>query len=464
MTSSTICARATGFGHTAIGVFRLSGLDALEICNSLLSQPLSARHARKMCYRQIRDIETGTVIDDVLLCYYLAPSSYTGEDIVEFFCHGNPYILENIEQQCLKNGAVLAEPGEFTRRAFVNGRMDLSQAEAVSDIIESKGAAALSNARRLFEGELSTEISYIRDQLLSVIADFEAGIDFSDDIDDPIDHQRIDAELDHARQRLDRLVNSYDRGCRLSTLTVGIVGKVNAGKSTLLNLLLGRERAIVSDQEGTTRDYIEAECTIGPYSVRLVDTAGHRLAAQMDNVERKGYELGRKHVQQADVIVNVVDISAHVKSDTSLAGDIVVINKMDLARNLRIKQHGTQTDCDQLVAIRETVSQECVVIETSLVADRDRAAADLLSAIESCLDQLLHNSEAVFITQQRQFDALCRCIKNLDLLSTERQCEQVPELLAEHVREALHCLGEITGDTYTEQVLDTVFSRFCVGK
>jgi len=458
MQSTTICAPVTGAGHAAIGVFRLSGPDALAICNTLLPKPIRIADERRMQYRTVLNQQSGAVIDDALVCYYAAPASYTGEDVVEFFCHGNPYILSELKAQCLKLGALLAAPGEFTRRAFVNGRMDLSQAEAVADLIESKGAAALSNARRLFEGVLSKDVSDIRDRLLSVIAEFEAGIDFSDDIEDPVNYERVAQDLSHVSAHVQRLVASYTRGSRLSQLAVGIVGPVNAGKSTLLNLLLGNERAIVSTQKGTTRDYIEADCVVGPYVITLVDTAGCRSIDEMDALERKGYELGQTHIQGVDLKLSVIDMSTLASADLERAGQIVVLNKADLLNGQIIQENRK--------AVVDALGKTHTVISTSLVSEegRQRAACDIRSAIQSHLDQLLRREESVSLTQQRQVDALNRCAEYLAVLDDALKRGQVPELLAEHVREALQCVGEITGDSYTEQVLDTVFSRFCLGK
>lgn len=458
--ATTIFARASGLGHAAIGVLRISGADALTISNAILSRPLTRRDVRKMIYLEIRDPDHGHIVDDVLACYYAAPASYTGEDLVEIFCHGNPYILDNIESLYLNKGAVLADPGEFTRRAFVNGRMDLTQAEAVADIIESKGNAALSNARRLFDGALARHIELIQDRLLSIIAEFEAGIDFSDDIEDPINNEGVDVDLEYAIDQLDKLARSYDQGSRLSKLRVAILGEVNAGKSTLLNLMLGRERAIVSDHAGTTRDFIEAECVVGPYAFTLVDTAGARPLAQMQEIERKGYELGRAQIKTADLTVGVIDVSIDTLPEMILdTANIIIANKID-----RCGDDKTQAVLSAIRQHKEKKKAAYTAVLTSLTSTPERASTDVRQAVQTHLDRLLNRSESVAITQKRQVDALRRCKDHLRELNNQRRQSQVPELLAEHVREALHCLGEITGERYTEQVLDTIFSRFCLGK
>jgi len=466
----TICALATPSGDGAVGIVRLSGSRAAELLErAARGVPL---RPRRMVRVDLFDPDSDAVLDQALVCLMRGPRSYTGEDVVEVYGHGGRLNMEALLGLFVRLGARPAGPGEFTRRAFLNGRLDLTQAEAVAEVIAARGARALRNAHAVLGGALGREVRAVRAQAVALAAELEACIDFAEELGEgAVGEGAVGSGLAERHRallaQLGRLVASYRRGRRLSGVSAVLVGAVNAGKSSLFNRLLGSRRALVSAEPGTTRDYLEAEVEWDGLRVTLIDTAGERERERMSVLEREGLALALERARRADVVVQVIDVSVAggagaVASTGGGVGRVVVAHKVDLlAGELR------QRRCRALAAGAGGVS----VVEASAATGEGlealRAAvvaAALGDPAEAGGDGLGELPETVQVTQERQWEALSRAERALGAGLTALSEGTAPELVVEHTREALVALGEITGETFTEDVLDAVFARFCVGK
>ena len=448
----TICAVATPPGNGAVGVVRLSGPRSLALLQAVSEQArFSPRRLRRVA---VVDPRSGEAVDDALAVYMPGPRSYTGEDVVEISGHGGSLNMQHLLQLFVALGARLAGPGEFTRRAFINGRLDLTQAEAVAELIAARSTRALRNARATLAGALGAAVGKLRAEVIELAADLEACIDFADDVDAPASREALRAAHRQAIDGIEALAATYARGRRLGGVSVALVGPVNVGKSSLFNALVGTTRALVSEEEGTTRDYLEAELELDGLPVTLIDTAGERPSGEMSALERAGHRLGRQRVQTADLALELIDLTDPVARPRPQgeAPRLLVASKADLvgpdqlARAVRALGRG---------------GEEVVVVS----ARTGRGLAQLREAVlRAALPEGDDRAETVQVTQRRQQEALCRAAAALreGLAATEAQL--APELVVEHSREALGALGEITGETFSEQVLDSVFSRFCIGK
>ena len=441
----TIAAISTPAGEGAIAIVRLSGENAVAVADSIFrgkeKPSLMPSHLQQL--GRLVDTED-QLVDQVLLSVHRAPASYTGEDLVEISCHGGMLVTARVLETCLHTGARIARPGEFTERAFLNGKMDLTQAEAVIDLIRARTDLALRSAAEQLSGRLGGEIRTLRDELVSIIANAEAAIDFSEEDIDPNDESTIRTRVENLRVAMSQLYGTAARG-RIFREGVRVVihGPTNAGKSSLLNRLLGYDRVIVSENHGTTRDTVEETLNLGGMPIRLVDTAGIR--ASSDAVERAGMERSRQSLAAADLSLLVVDgneEAAPISTPGSNGSNVLVINKSDLP------EHPSWRDSDALRvscatgAGIEELQREIVahiskgnLQAENLVAINSRHRECLLRAIQAC---------------DRALEALRRGLSS--------------EYMLVDLRDALNAMGEILGAVDVEQILDSVFSQFCIGK
>jgi tRNA modification GTPase len=460
----TICALATAPGDAALGVLRLSGPAALALlrCVGRIGAPRPWRVQRVT----LRDPDTDEVVDRALVTFMAAPRSYTGEDVVEISAHGGRLNMARLLALFVRLGARPAAPGEFTRRAFVNGRMDLAQAEAVLEVINARGERALRNAQIVLGGALGARVREMRAALVLVAADLEAWIDFGDEPDvDAQEDARVAAVRDALREvrvASAALQASYAQGQRLAGVAVALVGEVNAGKSCLFNALVGTTRAVVSSEAGTTRDYLECELQWEGLAVTLVDTAGRRDAGCCSGVERAGRALGEERVARCDVVVEVIDLAA-AREDAVAPCDggalrVIAANKTDLLSDAEIEMR-----CARLCARATGVP----VVPVSALRGHGLPplrAAVLAAALGTEPVALAEGAETLQITSARHAGALTQAEAALGAADRALQDGVAPELVVEHVRAALTALGEITGEAFTEEVLEAIFSRFCIGK
>jgi tRNA modification GTPase len=458
--SDTIAAVATPPGVAAVAIVRMSGPRAIAIADACF-EPLREGGWRASLMRRgwIRDPRSGSHIDDALAVAFPAPNSYTGEDVVEFHVHGGSGVVGSILLAVYVSGARAAEAGEFTRRAFVNGRLDLAQAEAVADLIGAESRLAAKAAAMRLEGAVGRRLRELRDRLLGVLVEIEAHVDYPDEVEAP-DAARIDSTVRAQRELVGELLAGAGAAQTLRDgLDCVIAGPPNAGKSSLLNALLEAERAIVSDIPGTTRDIIEDRVAVDGVVLRLHDTAG--LRATTDVIEALGVERARAAVARAELVLLVVDGSRSLGSDeraaleaTSGAPRIVLANKADLgdagARELRA-----------LIGIPQGPDGDFIVgsVRDSACVARIRASIARVGWGGSVID-----ANAALVASLRQADALARASTSLEHALETIEGGYPVDLLAADLRAAVGAYGEVTGETVTVDVLDGIFSRFCVGK
>lgn len=453
--SGTIAAIATPPGKGGVGVVRVSGPDAASILGQLVPEWPESQPSHKL--RLSRIVDQDGLIDESLAVLMKGPASYTGEDVVELQCHGGPAILRRVLQACLANGARMARPGEFTERAFLNGRLDLTQAEAVADLVNATNEAAHKLALEHLEGSLGQKIRAFREDLSDAMVLIESAIDFShEEHVYQIERDEIMERTDRVLTGLRELRGTFDAGRRQREgVRVVILGPTNAGKSTLFNVLHGTERAIVTDIEGTTRDYLEEEIVVEGQALRVVDTAG--LRATDDAVESIGIDRSRQLGATADLVLWVIDRSRPLDDELraelgSAAHDerpaVVVLNKIDLDDGL------TDSDRELLETVGTTAS---VSLENGDGVD------ELLATLaEEALE--LTSSEGVLISRARHLEAVVRAIEALERADVALRDALDHELIALDVREALDALGTIVGHVSTDDILHRIFAEFCVGK
>ncbi len=450
----TIAAISTPIGEGAIGIVRISGKDAVPISDAIFK---SKKHKSPSSFRSFTThygyvYDEGALVDEALLTLMRAPKSYTKEDLIEISCHSGIIPLRKILDLVIKNGARLAEPGEFTKRAFLNGRIDLAQAEAVLDIIKSKTEASLRVALGQLKGGLSVRLNKIKDELLVSLADIEASIDFPDEDLEIISEAKIKNNLKTIRDRLAKLLESAECGIILREgLTCVICGKPNVGKSSLLNALLRRERAIVTHLPGTTRDAIEEFANINGLPFKLVDTAG--IAPTEDIVEREGILRSREYLEQADLTLLVIDANGDITdedkmllTDTSGKPRIIVINKTDLPQKI-----------DSAV-----LGNNCRVKISAKFGDGIDELKKKMT--DTVWGGKIISSEGAVITNLRQKDALTSALKSVECAIGAVEDKLSPELIAVELKDALDSVGEIVGEIITDDLLDKIFSQFCIGK
>jgi tRNA modification GTPase len=465
----TICAPATAVGG-AIAVIRISGPQSLDLCEKIFypsdkNIKLTDQKGYTVVFGDIRSGDK--VLDEVLLTIFRSPHSYTGEDSAEISCHASPYIVRKILELLINNGALAAKPGEFTQRAFFNGKMDLSQAEAVADIIASKTTSSHKIALNQMRGGFSAEISMLRHELLNFASLIELELDFGEEDVEFADRKDLKSIIIRVKDMADKLADSFMLGNVLKNgIPVAIVGKPNSGKSTLLNALLMEERALVSEIPGTTRDVIEDTIVIDSLEYRFIDTAGLRETS--DIIEAMGIKKTHEKIDQASVILlideitdTVESINKRIESIRELIKEsekrlIVLINKIDtLSDNDRVEAE---------VKVKSKIHLEDKDLLLFISAKEKSGLDELRSKLSDIIAKDKFSSDDVIITNTRHYEALllvseslARVIKGLD--------DQIPDdLIAIDIRQAIHYLGEITGEITTDEILGNIFRNFCIGK
>ena len=455
----TITAIATPVGTGGIGIIKISGPDAWAIGRQLFHQPKSQQviQSHHLYHGHITESETGKTVDEVLISFMRGPTTYTREDVVEINCHSGLSVLDRILELVIRAGARLAEPGEFTRRAFLNGRIDLTQAEAVLDLINSSTKRSLHLASEHLRGGLQTKIVELRDRLLDLLAMVEAAIDFPDEDLEILEGQNLAAQIrEQLHDPITQLLDHYDDGRILREgLSVIIAGKPNVGKSSLLNNLLRSNRALVTPVPGTTRDLIEESLSLRGIPLRLVDTAGLRQAD--DLVEQLGMEFTRERLAQADLVLFVLDRSTPLTPEDLLIYDdirtkprLTVLNKIDLDPH------------PDFTAIRDRFPEEELVEVSALHGDGLEELKD--AVFHTILGRRLDTETSVVAPNLRHKLCLENSLQAINRALKLLEGQSAAELIALEVQEALSHLGEIIGVTSTEDLLDQIFSQFCIGK
>lgn len=442
----TIAAISTPPGEGAIALVRVSGADAIAVADKIFR----GKNKPSEFSRQLQHLgeivdETGELIDQVMMSIHRAPISYTGEDLVEISCHGGTLVTARVLEACLHAGARSARGGEFTERAFLNGKMDLTQAEAVIDLIRAKTDLALRSATEQLEGRLGNRIKNIRDAIVDLVANIEASIDFPEEGITPDDSEKLRARLDSIREEIVALLATADQGRILREgVRVVIYGTTNAGKSSLLNRLLRYERAIVSDTHGTTRDTIEESVNLRGVPIRLIDTAGLRTSAS--DLERQGITRTERSLQTADLRLHITDRNAPKPPDFETrpvnGAEIVLLNKSDLPEH---------KDWENVNALR---------ISCATGEGLPQLQQKILGHIAK--ENLRPESAVAINTRHR--DCLRRALEACDRAAATMSNGLAPEYVAVDLKDALHALGEVLGAVDVEQILDSVFGQFCIGK
>jgi tRNA modification GTPase len=459
--ADTICAISTAPGRGAIAMIRISGKDALAIADEVFKPfaenvRLADQNAYTMHYGNLGDDDG--IIDAVVAGLFRAPHSYTCEDIVEFSCHGSPYIQQRVMEALIKAGARVAEPGEFTLRAFLNGRIDLSQAEAVADLIASTSKASHQVALKQMRGGFSQKIEKLRQQLVDFAALLELEMDFSDEDVEFANRAQLRELLDDLKSELKQLIDSFRLGNVLKHgIPIAIVGKPNVGKSTLLNALLNEERAIVSEIPGTTRDSIEDVISIHGYAFRFIDTAG--LRETIDSIENIGIERTREKMEQAAIILYLFDLNDF--SVEELNESIEKLSEQYGNQDKRIILIGNKTDL--LVEIPHDFNK-LVEHETIFVSAKRKENINLI--IDSLLRSVEYgaiNSD-VLVSNARHLQELQQALKFAESIEEGFTINLSTDLIAVDIRHALHHLGTITGKITTDEILGIIFGKFCIGK
>lgn len=459
----TICAVSTAPGAGGVAVIRVSGTDAIRICDTIFvpkieGKNLQSQKAYTLRYGSIRRGEE--LIDDVLVALFRAPHSFTGEDTVEITCHGSVYIQQQILQLLIEKGCRSALPGEYTQRAFLNGKMDLSQAEAVADLIASTSAGMHKLAINQMRGSFSNELTKLRSQLLDFTSLIELELDFSEEDVEFADRTNLKQLATNIEQLIHKLADSFSVGNAIKNgIPVAIIGETNAGKSTLLNLLVGEERAIVSDIHGTTRDVIEDTINLSGITFRFIDTAGIRETN--DTIESLGIERTFQKLRQASIVLWVIDLTSPSEQIEELAQTIIpqtegkkvilVFNKSDLLspEELAIKQE-----------LLGKVPADRLYISAKQQANTEILKQYLIQA--AALPEVSQND--VIVTNVRHYEALTKAHEAILRVINGLEMNISGDFLSQDIRECMHYLGEITGQISNDEILGNIFGKFCIGK
>ena len=454
----TIAAVATAYGEGGIGIIRISGEEALPILQEIFEfhGDTDTFTSRRMTYGKIIDKEKNQIIDEVLAVYMKGPKTYTAEDVVEINCHGSMVSLRKTLALVLRKGARLAEPGEFTKRAFLNGRLDLSQAEAVIDMIRAKTDKSFDVAVSQLEGRLSLKVEEIRQKLLDLLVDITVNIDYPDEDIEEMTYEKLEESIIETQDMIEKLLETSSTGRMIREgIKIAIVGKPNVGKSSLMNGLLKETRAIVTDIPGTTRDTIEEVLSIRNIPVYLVDTAGIRETS--DKVEKMGIEKSKEAFNQADFILFLLDGSRSLEEEDLQIMEflkerkcLVLINKRDLGEAISIEEISAKLPASQ-------------VIEASLLKGQG------ITEIEDAVEDLVYGGEIVqkesmMVNNVRHIELLQQAVKSLtDALHMSERREAL-DFIEVDVKNAYERLGEIIGETVSDDIINEVFARFCLGK
>jgi len=464
MNNSTICAISTPSGSGGIAVVRVSGPEAIAVCDTVF-QPANAEKsiARQHPYTLNHgNIVKGTeILDEVLIAVFLHPHSFTGEDLVEISCHGSVYIQQEILKLLLKNGCRLAQPGEFTQRAFLNGKMDLSQAEAVADVIASSSAASHRLAINQMRGGFSRELQNLRSQLLNFVSLIELELDFGEEDVTFADRNKLVQSAGEIQEIIAQLAHSFSVGNAIKNgIPVVIVGETNAGKSTLLNHLLNEDKAIVSEIHGTTRDTIEDVIDIRGIMFRFIDTAGIRNTD--DEIETLGIKRTFQKIDQASVIIWMID-TTHFNKEIEYIADQIVPRTKNKKLIIVFNKIDKISPEEQLILEEEFlphVPAERIYLSAKYKKNTENLEKALLKA--AGLPDL--QADDVVVTNLRHYEALTKALESIRRVEKGLKTHLSGDFIAQDIRECMHYLGEITGEISTDEILGNIFRNFCIGK
>ena len=501
-TDGTICAPATIPGTGAISIIRVSGEDSLAIADKVIDvkgESLSETEGYRLRYGTIF-ADDGSVLDNVIVSVFRAPHSYTGENSVEISCHASRFIVNEVLELLVNAGARIAAPGEFTRRAFVNGKMDLAQAEAVADVIASQSAAAHRVAMNQLKGGFSSELKTLREKLLTMTSLLELELDFSEEDVEFASRSELGALVEETLTHIVRLTDSFSRGNAIKNgVPVAIVGATNTGKSTLLNALLGEERAIVSDIAGTTRDTIEETLNLGGVMFRFIDTAGIRETDEL--VEKIGIERTFKKLNEASIVLGMTDMSrgedsvladaeyiwSKVNASSSDREFVLLVNKCDVdviesvaaGSGAGYVETGSEAGCvdtgsgagcagkaGKMARIEAALREKGIVTKMiPISAKTGSGLPELTAALAEIGRRITGDTDETLVTNIRHYEALSRAATALGRVRDGLKVATLPpDLIAQDLREALYHLGEIVGEISTDEVLGNIFRKFCIGK
>ena len=492
-TDGTICAPATIPGTGAISIIRVSGEDSLAIADKVIDvkgESLSETEGYRLRYGTIF-ADDGSVLDNVIVSVFRAPHSYTGENSVEISCHASRFIVNAVLELLVNAGARIAAPGEFTRRAFVNGKMDLAQAEAVADVIASQSAASHKVAMNQLKGGFSSELRVLREKLLTMTSLLELELDFSEEDVEFASRSELGALVNEALAHIGRLTDSFSRGNAIKNgVPVAIVGATNTGKSTLLNALLGEERAIVSDIAGTTRDTIEETLNLGGVMFRFIDTAGIRETDEL--VEKIGIERTFKKLNEASIVLGMTDLSrgedsvladaeyiwSKVNASSSDREFVLLVNKCDVDGIEAVAADsgagfagvgsgaGYADKAGKLARIEAALREKGIVTKMiPISAKTGSGLPELTEALAEIGRRITGDTDETLVTNIRHYEALSRAATALGRVQDGLKVATLPpDLIAQDLREALYHLGEIVGEISTDEVLGNIFRKFCIGK
>lgn len=454
-TLKTIAAIATPPGYGGIGIIRLSGSDALPLaCRLLIGDQINQFIPNNASFHQIVHPETCATIDEAIITYFKAPHSFTGEDVVELSCHGSPVVLTEVLRLLVSFGVELAQPGEFSLRAFLNRRIDLTQAEAINDLIHSQTAYQATIAVRQLRGEVSRQLKPIKEGLIELIVHFESSVEFVEDDLDPLNLQLFLAKIDRFIAQLSQLASSYRVGRLIKTgIKLALVGLPNVGKSSVFNALLGKERAIVTAVPGTTRDTLNDAFSANGIPIELVDTAGIRETE--DVVEKLGVERTKSAISDADFTVAVIEVNSQLPDEerellTQFPIRLIVLNKCDLEIGLSEEA-------------RNFLEQKAPLIYVSALTGQ--GIEDLKQAIYGQLvSESQRSNEDAIITNERHYQALEQALDSLRSAASDLKLGLTEEIALTNLHQALRSLGIITGETLIADIINQIFSTFCIGK
>lgn len=452
--NDTIVALATPPGEGALGIIRLSGTDAIRIADKIFKgKRLADQASHTIHFGKI--VDRDKIIDEVVVSLYKGPRSYTGEEVVEISCHGSNYLLEQVMTLCTRNGARMAKPGEFTLRAFLHGKMDLTQAEAVADLIASQSGAAHQAAIHNLRGGFSEDLKEMREQLIKFSALIELELDFSQEDVEFADRKQLYELIERLEEATTILIRSFQLGNVIRNgVSVAIIGKPNAGKSTLLNALLNEERAIVSDIAGTTRDTIEETLNINGVLFRLIDTAGIRQHST-DVIENMGMQRSRDVMKRADIVISLFDVR-----DTRMGE---VATEMTNYENDSIKYLLVGNKVDE-IGMEEATGKFGGLPVLFISAKQKENIHELKTSLYNLIVDGQVKQEGSIVTNARHYSALQEVLKSLKDVKQGMDQNLPGDLIALDIRRSLHYLGDITGEVTTEDKLDYIFSKFCIGK
>ena len=492
-TDGTICAPATIPGTGAISIIRVSGEDSLAIADKVIEvkgESLSETEGYRLRYGTIF-ADDGSVLDNVIVSVFRAPHSYTGENSVEISCHASRFIVNAVLELLVNAGARIAAPGEFTRRAFVNGKMDLAQAEAVADVIASQSAASHKVAMNQLKGGFSSELKALREKLLTMTSLLELELDFSEEDVEFASRSELGALVEETLTHIVRLTDSFSRGNAIKNgVPVAIVGATNTGKSTLLNALLGEERAIVSDIAGTTRDTIEETLNLGGVMFRFIDTAGIRETDEL--VEKIGIERTFKKLDEASIVLGMTDLSrgedsvladaeyiwGKVNASSSDREFVLLVNKCDVD-GIESVAAGSEAGCagvssgagyadkaGKMARIEAALREKGIVTKMiPISAKTGSGLPELTEALAEIGRRITGDTDETLVTNIRHYEALSRAATAIGRVRDGLKVATLPpDLIAQDLREALYHLGEIVGEISTDEVLGNIFRKFCIGK